>query len=206
MRIERINESKIKVLIGSDEARAFNVTPKKIAENSPEAQEIFRRVFSIAKQSIDFSVDDAKLFVETIPSISDGIGMLITKFSNAEEFGNALSNCSYKGKIRRRHLSPSSPAPKKHNHIYKFDSFDSLCAASNLLKPKYNGDSVLYKLKEAFYLHLMPYDAISQCETEILLCEFAEHMQSGSHFLGKLNEYGSMMIKNNAISVLNQYF
>ena len=36
MRVEKINENKIKVLIGSSEAKELNITEKMIAYNTPE--------------------------------------------------------------------------------------------------------------------------------------------------------------------------
>ena len=68
MRVEKINENKIKVLIGSSEAKELNITEKMIAYNTPEVQRMFRRAIAIAEESANFYIDGAKLFVETIPS------------------------------------------------------------------------------------------------------------------------------------------
>ena len=55
MRVEKINENKIKVLIGSSEAKELNITEKMIAHNTPEVQRMFRRAIAIA--------EDARIFI-----------------------------------------------------------------------------------------------------------------------------------------------
>ena len=82
MKIERINENKIRVHIDADEAKAWNVSFKMIAKNTPEVQEMFWSAIRQAEKDVDFSVDGAKLLVEAVPSPEDeGLytGFLISK-------------------------------------------------------------------------------------------------------------------------------
>ena len=207
MKIERINENKIKILIDDAEAREWNITPKKISQNTPEAQRMFRCAIDMARESIDFSIDGAKLFVETIPFLSDGIGMLVTRVNNDKELNEAINNCSYKGKIRRSELrNTSEKAKRQRKYIYRFDSFDNLCNAAGELEDRFSGYSMLYKMDDKFYLYLIPTEAPSLCESDIILSEFAERVPNGQYIHGRLNEYGTMMIDRNAINILNEYF
>lgn len=207
MKIERINANKIKVLINDNEAKEWNITPKKITQNTPEAQHMFRCAINMAKESVDFSIDGAKLFVETIPSQPDGIGMLITKICNDADLKAAVDNCTYKGKIHRSELRPTTDKSVKcRKYIYKFESFDEVCSAVGELKNKFFGHSALYKFNEAFYLCLVPTNAISVCECDIILCEFALRLPHSQYLHGKLNEYGTLMIKKNAVGIINEYF
>lgn len=207
MKIERVNENKIKVLIDDIEAREWNITAGKISENTPEVQNMFRYAIQMAKESVDFSIDGAKLFVETIPSCESGVGLFITKVCSESELEQAVNNCAYKGRLRRSELKPVKNAVlKRRKHIYAFDSFDSVCAASGELCKSYNGASILYKMNEKFYLYLVPSDAISLCEAESLLAEFAEKISHGQYVHGRLLEYGTEMIKEDVINVMARYF
>lgn len=207
MRIERINENKIKVLIDDVEAKERNITIKNICDNTPEVQQMFWQAIRLAKESVDFSIDGAKLFVETIPACESGIGMLITKVSNDSELEEAVNNCSYKGRLRRSELKPMKKEEAiQRKYIYCFETFDSVCAAAGELSDRYRGVSVLYKLNEKFYMYLIPAEPISQCEAEIVLSEFAVRQANGQYMHGRLNEYGTVMIENNAIEVLSEYF
>lgn len=207
MRIEKINENKIKVLIGSSEAKELNITEKMIAYNTPEVQRMFRRAIAIAEESANFYIDGAKLFVETIPSYTDGIGMLITKVCSEQELEAAVNNCSYKGKIRRSEIPPVSGAVRRgRKYIYKFDDFDDVCRASVQLIGRFDGLSHLYKLDGEFYLFLMPSDPAFMCDVDTILSEFSQKVRHGQYVHGRLNEYGELMIRGNAVSILYAYF
>lgn len=207
MRIERINENKIKVLIDDVEAKERNITIKNICDNTPEVQQMFWQAIRLAKESVDFSIDGAKLFVETIPACESGIGMLITKVCSESELEEAVNNCSYKGRLRKSELKPMKREETiQRKYIYCFETFDSVCAAAGELNDRYKGVSVLYKLNEKFYMYLIPAEPISQCEAEIVLSEFAVRQANGQYMHGRLNEYGTVMIENNAIEVLSEYF
>lgn len=207
MRIERVNENKIKILLDNDEAQARNITVKAITQNTPEVQQMFWQAIHMAKEYIDFSIEGAKLFVETIPSQEDGVGMLVTKVYNESELSRAVENCSYKGKIRKSELSPENDSVKRQRkYIYKFENFESVCGAAAELSDKYRGHSVLYKMDEKFYLYLVPADSLYLYDADMILSEFAQKQQNGQYLHGRLNEYGALMIEENAIGVLAQYF
>ena len=207
MKIERISENKIKVLIDDDEAKEWDISIKSISENTPGVQQMFWRVIRLAKESVDFSIDGAKLFVETIPACESGIGMMITKVSSESELEEAVNNCSYKGRLRRAELKPiRKEESKRKKYIYCFETFDSVCAAAGELNNRYCGVSVLYKLDDKFYMYLIPAEPISLCEAENVLSEFAVKQTNGQYMHGRLNEYGKIMIEKNAIEVISKYF
>ena len=206
MKIERINDNKIKVMIDSDEAREWNITVKNISQNTPEVQKMFWRAIGMAKESVDFTIDGANLFVETIPHGDDGIGMLITKVRSEREIKEAVNGCAYKGKLRTAELKrlPDS-ARGTHKYIYRFASFEDVCMASKEIC-RYRGISTLYKMDNFYYLYLASSDTVSVCEAEILLSEFADKESNSMYVHGKLSECGTMMIEGNAVEVVNKYF
>lgn len=207
MKVERINENKIKVLIGSNEAKELNITEKMIAHNTPEVQRMFRRAIAIAEESVDFYINGAKLFVETIPSYTDGIGMLITKVCSEQELEEAVNNCSYKGKIHRSEIPPADGKIRRgRKYIYKFDDFEDVCHASAQIIGRFDGLSSLYKLDERFYLFLIPSDPAFMSDADTILTEFSQKVRHGQYIHGRLNEYGELMICGNALSVLYTYF
>ena len=108
MRIEKISENKIKVLIDTDEAREWNISAGNMASDSPAVQQMFREAIRMAEREVRFSIDGAKLFVEAIPGQTDGFGMLITKIFSDKDLDAAVANCSYRGIIKKRCLYPGS--------------------------------------------------------------------------------------------------
>lgn len=207
MKVERVDENKIKVLIDNDEAREMNITPKMISENTPEVQKMFWQAIHMAEENGEFSIDGAKLFVETIPSYEDGIGMLITRVCSEEELSRAIDNCSYKGKIRRSRMSMTDGTPRRRRkYIYRFRDFEAVCSAVERLRGRYAGRSTLYKMDGMFYLYLVPEDALSAYDADLILPEFSHKVPHGQYVHGKLNEYGEVMIEENSLEVLLEYF
>lgn len=210
MKIERISENKIKVHIGADEARALNVSFKMIAKNTPEVQEMFWTAIRQAEKDVDFSVDGAKLLVEALPSADDeGFGMLITKACSEEELNDAIHRCSARGRVRKTELKLQPRTAKRAGQkkfIYRFSSFENLCAASELIGGEFVGGSRLYKCDAFFYLYLQPESPACFAEMEHILSEFSAKQENGQFMLGYLNEHGQVMIERDAVPVLFRYF
>lgn len=206
MKIERINENKIKVMINNSEAKEWNITLQNISKNTPEVQKMFWRAIGMAKESVDFSVDGARLVVETMPADDSGIGMLITKVCSDSELKAAVDKCAQKGKIRHNELKTTEGRAVGCRYIYRFETFEDVCDAARVLKDRYNGFSTLYKMEDKYYLYMVTSDPVSVCETEVILSEFAGRVESSQFVHGKLNEFGTVMIENNTIEVLNKYF
>lgn len=206
MKIEKINENKIKVLIDDNEAREWNISFKNIAENTPEVQEMFWKAIRLAEKNVDFSVDGAKLFVEAVPgSEEDGFGMLITRVCNDDELNQAISSCSYKGKLKRSELRPAARKGVRRC-IYRFSDFDTVCAAAGEISGFYAGKSALYKCEEMFYLCLAPENNAVLWDTELILSEFGIKVRSCQYMQGRLNEYGEQLIAESAVEVMEEYF
>ncbi len=204
MRIEKISKDKIKIMIDGNEAKAWNISFKNISENTPEVQKMFWTALRLAEKNVDFSVQGAKLFVEAVKAETeeDGFGMLVTRVCSEEELKTAISNCSYRGKLKRTELK----AQLSRQAIYRFRDFDAVCHAAEQMADFYEGKSVLYKCDGAFYLYLIPTRAEISEELEALLSEFAFRVQNEQYIHGRLNEYGEKMIADRAVEVMQEYF
>lgn len=207
MRIEKISENKIKVLIDVDEAREWKVDIKSISSNTPEIQDMFRTAIKLAERDAEFYVDGAKLFVEAIPGKTDGFGMLITKVFSDGDLSRAIDNCSYKGKIKRTRLKA---APSAHSvigkRIFKFTDFENVCHAADAISREFFGISTLYKFGDEYYMLLIPQDRLSMLEIEKVMLEFSDRQEKTLISHGRLNELAEVMIKDNAVDVLAEYF
>lgn len=210
MKIERINENKIKVHIDANEAKEWNVSLKMISKNTPEVQEMFWTAIRQAKKDVDFSVDGAKLLVEAVPSCEDdGFGMMITRTSNEEELSEAIHRCAARGNIHRTELKIHSSAQRRkagRRFLYCFSDFENLCAAGEVIGNIFEGASTLYKYGESFYLYLQPASSGCFAETEHILSEFSVKQEKGQFMLGYLNEHAEVLIEENAVDVILDYF
>lgn len=207
MKIEKINENKIKVLIDIDEAREWKVDIKSISSNTPEIRDMFWTAIKLAERDAEFHIDGARLFVEAIPGKTDGFGMLITKVFSDSELNEAIDNCSYKGRIKRTKLR-GVPAERSviGRRIYKFGDFDNVCNAASAIARGFDGVSTLYKYDGDYYMLLAPDDRLRMLEIEKIMLEFSRRQERTLISHGRLNELGEVMIKDNAVEVLAKYF
>lgn len=207
MRIEKINENKIKVLMDTDEAREWNVDIKNISSNTPEIQDMFRTAIKMAERDAEFYVDGAKLFVEAIPGKIDGFGMLITKVFSDSDLNRAIDNCSYRGKIKKTKLSAGQIAQSIiGKRIFKFNDFENVCHAADAVSKEFSGISTLYKLGGEYYMLLIPSDRLMMLDIEKVMLEFSDRQEKTLISHGRLNELAEIMIKNDAVEVLSKYF
>ncbi len=206
MRIEKINENKIKVMIYGQEAEHWYISFKEIDANTPQVQEMFWKAMKLAEENVDFSIDGAKLFVEAVRGeANDGFGMMITRVVNQEELQQAIDHCQYKGTLKKSRVTLRQTGYGKP-YIYRFSEFENACAAAGELADRYVGDSVLYKLQSAFYLYLVPQEPETFLCTEMLITEFGEKVKNCQYMHGRLHEYGEVMIPKGAIEIMQEYF
>lgn len=99
--------------------------------------------------------------------------------------------------------------------IYKFDSFEDFCDFANLLHSS-NSNAIIKKIKkDILYLYNNNYYLVlnniladlslikSFCA---VIAEFSSYVTNSDLFEKKLNEYGKVLIKNNAIETCCKYF
>lgn len=207
MRIEKINENKIKVLIDTDEAREWNISAGNMASDSPEVQEMFRTAIRLAQEEVRFSIEGARLFVEAIPGQTDGFGMLITRIFSDKDLDAAVANCSYRGKIRRKCLYPGGADGKiRGTRIFRFGDFENVCRAAEAIHRDFSGDSMLYKCDGSYYMLLAPDDIRIMLSVEKIMLEFSDKQNRTLISHGRLNELGEIMIRHDAVNVLVEYF
>ena len=205
MRIERVDENKIKIEIDAGDIRAWNVDIKNFTENTPEAQDMFWYALKQAERDVDFRVGKSQLMVETVPAENNGFTMLVSKIKNEEEIAEALLKTGKRIKqtefrIQRRRKSTSLL------RIFKFEDFESLCDGVREIYELYIGESRLIKYQGSFYLELKPRDSFGLFELENVLSEFSEKASSPLILQGVLNEHGLVMMKESAVMLLADNF
>lgn len=206
MHIEKINDNKIKVTVDKEDIKIWNVSMKNLTENTPEAQDLFWFALRQAEKDVNFKVGKAQLLVETHPSRSEGFIMIISKVDEKAnvldllEVSKKLANSKMEIKIKRR----NEKAPLVN--VFRFETFEDLCACVGHLNGMFFGQSGLYKYKDAFYLKLVPYDNMNFFEAENLLLEYAKRVSGSAITEGILKEHGTVMIKENAFETILIYF
>lgn len=203
MKFEKINDNQMRVIISIQDLVDNDISLHDFMSNSLESQDLFFDLLEEAEEKIGFKTQNCQVRVEALAMTDDNFVLTITKVK---------PNTNKK----RTRSSKSKPKPvakrKTHtlelNHlIYKFNSFDDYCyfieylVKSNLLNSVKVAEKIyLYLYKDCLYLVLCnlntKYKNITKFYT--IITEFGSYISNPDMFIHRLNESGTIFIKNNA--------
>lgn len=204
MKIEKLTENKIRVIIASDELGCNSSNMQSILTTAIETQDIFLDILKKAEKEVDFYTDGCKLLIEAFSSLDDIIVFTITKFSFEKDT-----------KKKKLIVKRKSFDTMNTQAICTFENFDTFCEFCNMIKTVHkNSDSklvkntILYLWKNNYYLVLKNINVQDE-KASLLYCalsEFGKLLSSSDHFEAKLLEHGKVLIKKNAIDVGVDFF
>lgn len=204
MKIEKLTDNKIRVIINSDELGFHNMNVHSIMTKAIETQEIFLDILKKAEKEVDFQTDGCKLLIEAFSSLEDVIVFTITKFSS--------DNNSKKKKLIAKRKSLDTINGKVIGCFENFDTFCEFCKAINSMnkinRDKLTKNAILYLWKDCYYLILKNMNTKSENIKLLysILSEFGKLLSFSNSFECKLLEHGEVVIKKNAIDVGSKYF
>lgn len=204
MKIEKLTENKIRVIINSDELGINNINFYNIMTKAIETQEIFSDILKKAEKEVGFHTDGCKLLIEAFSSLDDIFVFTITKY---------LPDNNFKKKkliAKRRSFDKMS-----QQAICCFESFDAFCEFCKAINCLHRVDSsklakniTLYLWKDTYYLILKnintKYENINLFYST--LSEFGKLLSFSNVFEYKLLEHGKVLIKKNAIDIGIKFF
>ena len=127
MKIEKLNENKIRITLNMDDLNERNLDLHSFMSNSIESQDIFLDMLNEADEEVGFNTDDCRIMIEAL-ALNDGHFVLtITKFEHKTD-EKALT------RKKTLHIKRKNPTVNFAKTIYSFDSFDAFCDFCNFLK------------------------------------------------------------------------
>ena len=229
MKIEKLTENKIRIIINQEELENTKIDVQQLLSSDQTSQELLLRILKTAKKEIGFDTDGHKLFIETFSSSNEAIVFTITKFqseneSNSEKSATPsflkhkypsrkkLGNTDIKRKIK------SSPRNFKRERVavtlnfYTFDNFCNFCSvlkARNIkITRKIVKNSSLILYDDNIYLTLSGFNVDNKTFKKFttLIIEFADFITYNSNFDCMLKEHGKTLIKEQPIPTTIKYF
>lgn len=201
MKIEKLTDNKIRVIINLNEMGLKNMNVHSIMTKAIETQEIFLNILKQAEKEVNFNTDGCKLLIEAYSSFDDILVFTITKY---------LPN-SDNGSKKKKLTAKIKSFNKNYQHATcRFESFSTFCEFCNAIKcihktenSKLAKNIALYFWKNNYYLVLRNIN--SKYENMSLffstLSEFGKLFSFSNNFEYKLLEHGKVIIKKNAIDV-----
>lgn len=203
MKIEKLTENKIKITLNIDDLDENNINLHSFMANSFETQDLFYTILDKAEKEVGFITDNYKLMIEALSSSDGNFILTITRLKQENTLPKKKVNA------KRKELKI-----KDDVFIYKFTTFDDFSEFSKFLKLE--APAILKKLKksELFLYNSNYYFIIKNLNLHIdelkimhyMFLEFSEYITNTKLFESKLNEYGKLIISENAMILANKYF
>lgn len=207
MKIEKLTENKIRVIVNSEDLKNNNLDYQTIMEKPIESQKLFLEMLLKAEKEVGFYTEGYKLLVEAFSS-SDGLFVFtITKY--VEKPITPPNKLKVTPKKKIKHVNPKSTTS-----IYQFSSFEEFCEFCTAIhntacqSKQLAKNIALYLFNDTYYLIL------SNINTESVyihifystISEFASLASHSETFKMKLLEHGKAIMKRNAIETGIKYF
>ncbi len=205
MKFEKINENQMRVILSIQDLEDNDISLHDFMSNSLETQDLFFDMLEEAEEKIGFKTKNCHVRIEALAVTDDNFVLTITKV-NSDVSKKVPRNSSKKKKpvAKRKAINYSAEFTYL---IYKFNSFDDYCyfieylLSNNLLNAFKIAEKIyLYSYKDCFYLVFnnlnSNFDNIPKFYTSIT--EFGSYVSNPDMFIHKLNESGSLFLKNNA--------
>ncbi len=203
MKIEKLTDNKIRVIMNSEELGFTEVNMNSLMTKAIEKQDIFSDILNKAEKELDFHTDGCKLLIEAFSSIDDFFVFTITRY---------LPDTDFKRKkliVKRKSFNQMS-----QHAVCCFDNFDIFCefckaidSLHSINTNKLAKNIAFYLWKDNYYLILRnvntKYENINLFYST--LSEFGKLLSFSNSFEAKLLEHGEVIIKKNAIDVGIRY-
>lgn len=207
MKLEKLNDNKIRITLNSEDLKENDIDFHTFMSNPIESQELFFSVLDRAEKELGFVTDDYKIMVEALAMSNGNFILTVTRIE--PEKGKSTYR---KKKINIRRKTSITDESKA---IYCFSSFDEFCSFCNFLNNNilkninnFVSSISLYEYNKKYYLvltdlHMNANLLKSFCSS---ITEFANFVDHANLFETKLLEYGTLIMKDNAIDICLSHF
>ena len=174
---------------------------------------LFQNILSEAEKQVGFKVQNCRLLVEAFFTSEGYIVFTLTRYKN--EVGSTSTSTSTLARPKKVKFKRKTPDGSCSNAIYKFNTFEEFCNfctycnSSKLSDLKSFAKNIsLYEYNNLYYLVFtninVDYKNIKLFYTSI--SEFSNLISNSITLKSKLDEYGKIIFKTNAIKNGIKYF
>lgn len=200
MKFEKLNENKIRITLSTQDLADKNIDFHSFMSNSQESQNLFIDILDEAEKKVGFITKNYKIRIEAL-ALSDG-AFVITITRLSQEIKNKVKSKQHKS----LHILSDELT-------FKFSNFEDFCAFSNFVNTLINPSNIakniqLFLYQNTYYLYISNISLSLENLNKLyaLAMEFGSYIDNSNLFIKKLNEYGKIMLKHNAIKTCVKFF
>ncbi len=219
MRIEKLNDNKLKISFTSKELEENNITVHSFLAGSNEAQKLFIALLDIANEEFGFDIKNCNISSETISFDNKDFVIFVTKklqTSMSTEISSKISPYNLLELIDYNHteninslsfMPPLEIENEIDRIIYKFDAIEDVFLFSeyaNLELPIKTLNNSLYKYNNSFFI-IIDIKKLTNFQKQLvitILSEYKNYIYLSPLAYAKLMEYSILILENHAIQAL----
>lgn len=210
MKFEKLNENKIRITLTASDLKEKDIDYHDFMSNPLETQDLFLDILEEAKEKVGFNTTDYRVKIEALAMIDGDFVVNVTRMSKSEKTLPTVTAPKKKFKVRRKSLTP-----KSQQAVYKFDTFDDYyhfiqyLSESNLTKIHTIAEEITaYLYQDEYYLIFNNIDPENKNVLNFYssIIEFGTYINNSKLLVSKLEECGSIVIKNNALKASLKHF
>ena len=180
-----INDSKLKIIMTSEDTRRYGLNTLGADYDSPEARRRFWRVLDDAAGAVGFSSKGDKVLIQYYPSRDGGCEIFVTKLG-------ALHPSASRAVARSENVTTISLLPD----IFRFDSAEELLHALRLISSRGDISAEIRRADKGTYLLLVEEKELDE-GARAILSEFASSV--ARDLLSYAREHFACVIKGNSL-------
>ncbi|MBQ8208180.1 MAG: adaptor protein MecA [Clostridia bacterium] len=216
-----ISDSKLKIMLTSEDLREYSLDCSTFDYENTETRRAFWSILDEAKHRTGFDAASEKVFVQVYPSKKGGCEMYVTKLgmfsdrtrirgnlSDGEEDirisersgGGSMKKCT---QITEQFREDRFASKRKRAHAFRFEKMETLlCACRRLEASGYPGDSSAYLGDGGCYLLLNDErDDYFADAAESFVAEYAEELDAAAFGI-YIGEHGKCICEHDAVETL----
>ncbi|MBS5863833.1 MAG: adaptor protein MecA [Clostridium sp.] len=199
MRFEKLSNDKIRIILDLQDLEDNDIDYQSFMSNSSDSQKLFMEILDEAEEQIGFITKDYKLMIEALATIDGDFIITVTRSLPDFDIASVYKKRTIKAKRKSNKLTTDTI-------IYEFNNFDDIFDFVLLLKNlnisglnAFTKDFALYTYKNNYYLVMDNIDKNFDAIKTFLcaLTEFGKSINNSNLFKSRLNEYGTLLVKNN---------
>ncbi|GGA22890.1 genetic competence negative regulator [Paenibacillus physcomitrellae] len=201
MKIERLGQDKIRIFLTFDDLSERGIQKEDMWQEIPKVQDLFTEMMDQAYNELGFDAT-GPLAVEVFALPAQGMVVIVTrgKYDRSHPFSSMsedeMADDVYEMEVTLE-LSDSI--------VYAFSDFEVLIEAAHVLNHSLTGAGRLYNYKGKWVLYLEPED-VEEAKQQLLIAVLAEYGEATSVTPAVLDEYGKVVMEENAIQTIVSHF
>lgn len=207
MKVEKINNNKVKITLTFEELEKRDINLKEIEKNSEIAKNLFVDLIEESNIDSDFEFDNSQLLIEASSDNNNLFIVTITKVDNLPDI-KQYSNLEKKVKKAKKSSIKNNIYYKVDSSIYIFDTFDNILDLCKIAKSEnlFFGKNTLYKYDNCYFLIFAKSSIKNKkfLKTFVFLSEFCKNYYSYNMLNVALKEKSELIIANSALQNLSK--